>query len=300
MNNVFNRASQLLTPKKNEVFFYGFLPKVSKEYFDDGPGADKDEKVKPSNADQYVFTGSINTSLIDGFRQGVEITRIKHFFAGNSPRIHAGEPGHVLRKNFYGADRNFLKKNAYQELDYYDPVEYLLSHESITYPIITHDSDETENYNFNGVIEPLTIRAVAALFSIDVPFEAHSIKGLMMDGNTDITMSTSRILTVDDKNTKDKIPPWMDLIDMIGAVKKIPTMMFFNDDKTYLDPFNDISTKVQLSTNLSIDMNSAVLKMSPSTEEYISEGKISATCGWTYDDVWSKGTDSIAFGGFAH
>jgi hypothetical protein len=47
-------------------------------------------------------------------------------------------------------------------------------------------------------------------------------------------------------------------------------------------------------------MNSAVLKMSPSTEEYVSEGKISATCGWTYDDAWSKGTDSIAFGGFAH
>jgi hypothetical protein len=300
MNNVFNRASQLLTPKKNEVFFYGFLPKISKEYFDDGPGEDKDKKVKPSNADQYVFTGSINTSLIDGFRQGVEITRIKHFFAGTSPRIHAGEPGHVLKKNFYGADKNFLKQNYYQELDYYDPVEYLLSHESVTYPIITHDSDETENYNFNGVIEPFTIRAVAALFSIDVPFEAHSIKGLMMDGNTDIMMSTSRILTVDNKNTKDKIPPWMDLIDMMGTVKKIPTIMFFNDDKTYLNPFNDASTKIQLSTNLSIDMNSAVLKMSPSTEEYISEGKISATCGWTYDDVWSKGTDSIAFGGFTH
>lgn len=300
MNNVFNRASQLLTPKKNEVFFYGFLPKISKEYFDDGPGEDKDKKVKPSNTDQYVFTGSINTSLIDGFRQGVEITRIKHFFAGTSPRIHAGEPGHVLKKNFYGADKNFLKQNYYQELDYYDPIEYLLSNESVTYPIITHDSNETENYNFNGVIEPFTIRAAAAFFSIDIPFEAHSIKGLMMDGNTDIMMSTSRILTVDDKNTKDKIPPWMDLIDMMGTVKKIPTMAFFNDDKTYLNPFNDASTKIQLSTNLSIDMNSAVLKMSPSTEEYISEGKISATCGWTYDDVWSKGTDSIAFGGFTH
>jgi hypothetical protein len=300
MSDVLNRASQLLTPKKSEVFFYGFLPKISKEYFDDGPGVDKDEKLKPSNADKYVITGSIDTAAIDAFRQGVEITRIKHFFAGSSPRIHAGEPGHVLRKNFYGADRNFLKENYYKELEYYNPVEYLLSHEIITYPLITHDTDETENYNFNGVIEPLTIRAVAALYSIDVPFEAHSLKGMMMDGNVDITMSNSRILTVDDRKTKDKMPPWMDLVDMIGTVKKIPTMMFFNDDKTYLNPFNDATTKVQLSTNLPNDMIGAVLKMVGSTENYISENQVSATCGWTYGDTSSKGTDSLAFGGFAY
>jgi hypothetical protein len=300
MNEVFNKASQLLTPKKSEVFFYNFLPKISNEYFDDGSGVDKDEKIKSGTADQYILTGSMDTSLIDGFRQGVEISRIKHFLAGNSVRIHAGEPGHVIKKNLYGTDRNFLKQDFYQDLDYYSPVGYLLSNENVTYPIITHDTDETENYNFNGVIEPLTIRAVAAFFSIDVPFEAHSIKGLMMDGNVDIAMSNSRILTVDDRNTDYKIPPWLDLIDTIGSVKKIPTMAYFNDDKTYLNPFNDSSTRVQLSTNLSDDMNTAVLKMNPETENYIAKNEISATCGWTYDDVWSKGTDSIAFGGFAH
>jgi hypothetical protein len=300
MSDIFNKASQLLTPKKSEVFFYNFLPKISNQYFDDGPGVDKDEKLKESNADQYVLTGSMDTSLIDGFRQGVEITRIKHFFAGNSVRIHAGEPGHVLRKNLFGTDRNFLKQNFYQDLEYYDPIKYLLSNENLSYPIITHDTDETENYNFNGVIEPLTIRAVAALFSIDVPFEAHSIKGMMMDGNTDIAMSNNRILTVDDKNSDYKIPPWLDLIDMVGTTKKIPTMAYFNDDKTYLNPFNDSSTKVQLSTNLSNDMIGPTSKLIGMTENYIPEGKISATCGWTYGDVWSKGTDSLAFGGLTH
>ena len=300
MSQVLNKASQLLTPKKSEVFFYSSLPKISKEYFDDDLGVDKDEKIKPSNATQYVLTGSMDTSLIDPFRQGVEITRIKHFLAGCLPRIHAGEPGHSLRKNFYGADKNFLKKDYYSDLDYFNPVKYIMSDQILSYPIITNDTNETENYNFNGIIEPFTIRAVAALFSIDVPFEAHSVKGLMMDGNSDIAMSNNRILTVDDRTTNYKMPPWLDFVDMIGVVKKIPTMVFFNDDKTYLNPFNDASTKIQLSTNLSINMNSAVIKMSPSTEEYVFEGKISATCGWTYDDVWSKGTDSIAFGGFAH
>ena len=300
MSNESTRALGLLTPKKNTLFFYGFIPQINKDFFDDTPGADTDEKIKSSTIENYSHVGAMDTTAFDPYRQGIELTRIKHFDAGSTAKIHAGEPGHVLRKNFYGADRNFLKNNYYSDLDYFDPVEYILSNEFVTYPIITNDTDETENYNFNGIIEPFTIRAVASLYSIDVPFEAHSVKGMMMDGNSDIMMSNNRILTVDDKVTKDKIPPWLDLIDMIGTVKKIPTMAFFNDDKTYLNPFNDASTKIQLSTNLSTNMNSAVLKMSPSTEEYVSEGKISATCGWTYDGVWSKGTDSIAFGGFAY
>ena len=300
-SQILNRAAQLLTPKKNEYsFFYNFLPKKEVLYFDDSPGIDLNEKVKPSNANDYILTGSIDTILIDGFRQGVEITQAKHFYAGNSIRIHAGEPGHVLRKNFYGADRNFLKQNEFQDLEYYDSLKYIQNESIFTYPIITHDSDETENYNFNGIIEPFAIRAVAAFYSIDVPFEAHSVKGMLMDGNVDIAMSTSRITNIKLKKESYRIPPWMDLIDLIGTVKKVPTMAFFNDDKTYINPFNDTSTKVQLSTNLPLDMTDDVLKLIGSTENYISENEISATCGWMYDDVSTTGTDSITFGGLGY
>jgi hypothetical protein len=300
MSNELSRTLQLLTPKKNTLFFYGFLPQNNKNYFDDGSGADIDEKIKSSTVQNYVLTGSMDTSAIDPYRQGVELTRIKHFDAGSAVKIHAGEPGHILKKNLYGVDKNFLKQNYYSDLDYFDPVEYILYQESVTYPIITHDTDETENYNFNGVIEPLTIRAVAALFSIDVPFEAHSVKGMMMDGNQETAMATSRIQTVFTKKENHRLPAWLDLVDMMGTAKKIPTIAFFNDEKTFLNPFNDVSTKVQLSINLSEAMNSAVLKMNPQTENYVAENEISATYGWTYDDVWSKGTDSIAFGGLGY
>lgn len=300
MKKILDRAFQLLTSKKDQEFFYSFLPKTNKEFFDDSPGVDRDEKIKKSNAYQYMFTGSIDTKLIDEFRQGVEITRAKHFFSGNSAKIHAGEPGHVLKKNRFGIDRNFLKQNYYVELENFNPISYLNSDQFITYPLVTNDSDETENYNFNGVIEPLTIRAVAALYSIDIPFEAHSCKGMLMGGNYDITMSSDRVLTVDKKQTNYKIQPWMDLVEMVGTVKKIPTLPYFNDDKSYLDPFNDLSNKVQLSKNLPIDMKNAVSSLAGSTENYISEDDISATCGWTYDDVTIKGTDSIAFGGFGY
>lgn len=298
--NVFNKASELLSPKKKEIFFYGFLPENSKEYFDDGSGIDNDKKIKPSNRNQYEFTGSMNTTAIDRFRQGVEITRAKHFFAGTSVRIHAGEPGHVIKKNSFGMDRNYLQQNYYKELDYFDPVGYIKSEQFISYPLITSDFNETENYNFNGVIEPLTIRAVAAFYSIDVPFEAHSVKGMLMDGNSDMTLASNRIQTVYTTDEKYSIQPWLDLIDMVGEATKVPTMAFFNDDKTFINPFNDMRNKVQLSTNVSSDMLSALLRMNGSTENYISENEKSATCGWTYGDDSIKGTDSIAFGGFAY
>lgn len=299
-NQILNRAQQLLTPKKSESFFYNYLPKKDVLFFDDSPGVDLNEKVKNSNASQYVLTGSIDTKLIDGFRQGVEITQYSHFYAGNSIRIHAGEPGHVIRKNFYGADRNFLRQNYFQETEYYNALKYINCEQTITYPIVTHDSDETENYNFNGAIEPLTIRAVAALYSIDVPFEAHSIKGMLMDGNSDITTASSRIVNTKLKTENHKIQPWLDLIDMMGTAKKVPTMMYFNDDKTFINPFNDSSNKVQLSSNLPLDMLDEALKLVGSTENYISENEISATCGWMYDDITRTGTDSIAFGGFGY
>jgi len=299
-SKILNKALQLLTPKKNDAFFFNYLPKKDVLFFDDGEGIDINEKIKTLNQDQYSLTGSIDTTLIDGFRQGVEITQAKHFYVGNILKMHAGEPGHVLRKNFYGADRNFLLQNEFKELDYYNAITYINNQDSVTYPLVTHDSNETENYNFNGVIEPLTIRAIAAFFSIDVPFEAHSLKGTLMDGNHDITTATSRILNVKLKKENYKIPPWVDLIDMMGTVKKVPTIGFFNDDKTYVNPFNDSSNKVQLSTNLPNDMISSVTQLIESTENHVSENEISAACGWMYDDIWSKGTDSITFGGLAY
>jgi len=47
-------------------------------------------------------------------------------------------------------------------------------------------------------------------------------------------------------------------------------------------------------------MIEVVKKMNSSTDNYVKDGDISASAGWTYDDVWSKGTDSIAFGGFTY
>ena len=300
MSNVLSRANQLLTPKKNTNFWYGFLPEIIKEYFDDGPGVDNDLKIKPSST-QFVLTGSMITSTFDPYRQGIELTRTKHFDMTAGPKIHAGEPGHVLRKNSYGADRNFFDPVRYEDNTLFDPVNYIKNQETYSFPIVTSDSFELENYNFNGVIEPLTIRAALSFSSIEFPFESHDTRGNLEDGNGNVYKANSRISNVYERNPRYRIVPWLDMIDMIGeGQNKIPTIGYLNDDKSYVTPFNDLSLKIQLSQNLEGIMLSAVQALEGSTETYINDEFVTAPCGWTYDDVTLRGTDSIAFGGLGY
>lgn len=78
-------------------------------FFDEGPQVSQKKVTYISGT--FRNTSSIDTSQIDAYRQGVEITLFKHFDAG-TVKIHAGEPGHVLRRNHFGMNKN-LDKNLH-------------------------------------------------------------------------------------------------------------------------------------------------------------------------------------------
>ena len=222
---------------------------VESSFFDEGP---RIQKIKNTTG---VNTSSIDTSAIDAYRQGVELTHIKHFDAG-TVKIHAGEPGHELRRNRFGMDKNFRNGIAFEEIDYFNPATFLKSQDLlspllyniITFPIITSDNDQIENYIFDGVIEPLTIRARASFFSIDVPFEAHEVKGALMDGNTDQTWAADQQQTIYDNITSRNNIPYLDMVDVMGGT---PLNGYFMFSKSTLKPFVDsrYPRNVNLSTN---------------------------------------------------
>lgn len=270
-----------------------------KLFFDEGPRV---SHVKPLST---INTSSINTNEIDMYRQGVELMTQKHFDAGTI-KIHAGEPGHVLRRNRYGMDsKNFRLDPFFQEIDYFDPGLFLKAQDSLrydvvfTFPIITSDSNQLENYLFDGVIEPLTIRAKASFFSIDVPFESHDVKGSIMDGNTDTTISSDRVLTVDYFDLNENQIGFLDMVDMFN---NIPTTGFFQTEKAAMKPFDDkrYPRNTTLSTNYDIAMDEALSLMTGSTDNYIAFNKRSATSGWDYNDSVGTGTDSLTFGGMTY
>lgn len=293
-----------LSTKKNTSFFYGFLPDKSHISFDDGPGDDLEEKIKPSTDSRYVNKNRINTSKIDKFRQGVEITSFLHYILGlvqGQCKIHSGEPGHKMPRLNYGhSNRNYRTNNAFEEIERFDSVNYLNDPNTFFKTYVVSDNPDLETNIFDGVIEPLTIRAVASFSSIEVPFESHSIWGNLESGNSNITRSYDRVLTVQERNSKTAIIPWLDLVDLVGMATKAATPGHFSKEEIYLSPFNDLRSVVELPLMADDDIKNAILESYGDTDNYVPDGYVSATCGWSYDDVTLKGTDSIAFGGFGY
>jgi hypothetical protein len=286
----------------NERFFRNSsIPETS--FFDEGPRI-PETKVRTITTASFINSSSIDTSEIDAYRQGVELTQQKHFDKG-IVKIHAGEPGHVLAKNRYGMDKNFRHEPWFEELTLFNPVEFLKAQEIdsplywniITFPIITGDNDQIENYWTDGIIEAMPIREVASFFSIDAPFQARDVRAGLMSGNEDQTKATEQVLTVDTFDPTEQFIPYLDLVDLIDG--QYPTTTFFQYRKSTLDPFVDrrnIASMPALNDQ-DDEMKAALSAMTGSFENYVDENERSATSGWVYDNNASPGTDSVTFGG---
>lgn len=166
---------------------------ISSNAFDEGPII--------NISDVGINSSSINTSEIDAFRHGVEITLNKHAHAGMF-KISAGTPGHIVKPVCYGAnpDLDINKSNSFKEIDPFNPVSYLNLSSSIDREKMISSEEETLDLrsSYNGIIEPLSIRAVEGFLSTELPFQMHSVKGEFSEGNFDkLNNANDRVLTID-------------------------------------------------------------------------------------------------------
>jgi len=303
-----------------------------------GPVARMGQKVVSSNV-IGINSSSISTSEVDQFRQGVELTQNKHTLG--MVKISAGTPGHMVQPLSFGVSNiDLISSEFFKELNTFDPITYLdvmnqssgFPEDYYTFPIVTGDTNHAENYLMNGIIEPLTIRAIASFFSIEFPFESHAVRGTLMGGNSDLLYGSSdQILTVDYYPKRMANPPaFMSGSVISGSAAAYPPYKAFLNEDWYLDAFETlkISTSsisprqtnayldTKLNTQISFDDTKVYLKelgvsvekqgnelamfllsLTDSTENYIPPGKKSATTGFVFDNNGYAGTDSIAFGG---
>lgn len=259
-------------------------------FFDEGPRLQTSKNITSTNS------SSIQTSDIDAFRQGVEITHQKHFDAG-FVKIHAGNPGHENSITGYGMDKNFNPEPFFEEKDLFDPVNFLraqeydsfLFYDIITFPIITGDNDQMENYLANGIIEPFPIREIVSFFGIDAPYPARGVRGHYMSGNdNDGRSGSDHVVTIHEHKNAETIP-FLDMPDL------------FINENVKLEPYEDKRYVLNFKESLpDADIQAAVSLMTGSTDNYISIKNKSATCGWDFTNNVSIGTDSIAFGGMVY
>jgi hypothetical protein len=109
-------------------------------------------------------SGGINTSEIDSYRQGVEITRVYYFFKGNGPKIwggnikHNGIVSHEKDLQIYGQTTDYTKffgeSKFNDNLRNFESLNFLLENTSYPFPIILNDGPQQAE---EASIEPFTI-----------------------------------------------------------------------------------------------------------------------------------------------
>lgn len=243
---------------------------------------------------------SIDTSKYDQFRQGIYKYK-PNVKKGIKPIMGPELDSSFVLQNTFGQFKENQDNTHCVETDRYDPVAALNDNELLFAPITDADFEQTK---LDGTIEPLTIRSAAELSSIDEPFEAHSIKGALADGNTDFWLASSQVVDKYLFTQPAQIVPFIDAVDLMGALSAtaitIPGVL--STDIAILNPF--VEEKLER-VNKSImfekdpsgdDMIEALNDMSPNTDSLMSNHVHSSRTGFTYTNA-PQGIDSIAFGG---
>lgn len=271
--------------------------------------------VSLSKKSRQNKSGILNTTLENLF-QGIDIRNFRQ--ARGLFKITAGTPGHLIEPMTYGLNESYsLTENDYfQDINLFRPIEFIDAQiknvpiESVvTFPIVTSDSNQAENYILNGVIEPFPIRSVISYFSINFPFEPHGISVNFINGNPYLRSSTDQIEPVQKFNSNHvnkKI--YYDVSEKFSlsndegnvTIQIGPDMPFMSFDENQLPPFIDeIYSRgdVLLSTRAyEPDLLSVINSMKSEDSTYLRMNEFSGRTGFLYDNN-SQGVDSIAYGG---
>jgi hypothetical protein len=277
----------------------------STTFFDEGL------RLAPKVQTTATATGSIDTEAVDAWVQGVEITRLSQYDAGIA-KVWSGEAGHIAKPSVFGQSQGFFPKAQFSDADRFSSQQYVnaqakgspLWTNNVAFPLFIGDHDQLEGFNFNHIIEPLTIRAAAGLFSTDAPVEARSIKGTVMGGNSNQVGGSDRVLSVDTLNSTSRITAFLDLADSVGPLSGSRRLNgYFQWKFATLLPFVDARYNRNTIPSGSVEdatLVEAMDHMTGSTDNYLRLNQRSATCGWDYDSNVALGTDSLAFGGMLY
>ena len=265
-------------------------------------------------------TSSMDTSGIDGLRQGVEIRTSKHWLTSNQPKIWSGNYKHFTRIMTYGQMRSWTE---YQNnIGYYDnvipfnPVLYIKSqnNESITYPFPIYFNNGPQEGE-EAAIEPLTHPFRLGTSVIEGAYPIHRPKGNIEDGNpnSNIPQSNTRILQFIDYESPLTPSPFLDSGQSYWGNGPIQNDIIVEGYVDYVErlgqPYDD--TEIE-----SVVKQLEIIPNTPNSQLFLSElyklnieldddiretyTQKSAPAGYTVygPDQSRYGTDSVAFVGW--
>lgn len=280
--------------------FFDSTHSNSTSFFDDAPAG----RVRSD-----AVANSAMSASVDAFRQGVEISSMKHFVAG-IVKIHGGEPGHVYKQFNIGVN-NKDDHTPYVEIDGFSyrsqpfPREISIpAFDSITtMPSSSVTIVQKRSTSFDGVIDPLSIREQQPRSRVEGRTVLVGVSAALQSGNIDESGASDSVETVYD--TLQRVDPYVEdyssfyTIENDGTQHASTTFKSGYVEGSSIASFTD-ARYVRNDTNTTQDaeLMAAMSNMTGSTDIYVSSAlsKKSASCGWSFDTCF-VGTDSITYGG---
>jgi len=253
-----------------------------------------------------TYRTSSDTSAIDQYRQGVELTTDRHYYGG-IVKIHAGYPGHQIPTVNFGQRRiktdqttQFKETDVFTTFSFIKKSEqYAVSSEVLAYsgsdPIVFTRTDAITSLNYDGVIEPLVIRRNIPGFKTEPFIFSHLVKGDFSAGNCDLALSSERVGQIYDPLAYGSVRYLDGKFYSLGGgggylSASVVTSSFRNDVQHYnANLYTD---------NFDSGLKYALYVMTSSDDSLIPYNQKSSGAGFVYGN--QHGTDSIAFGGLSN
>lgn len=256
--------------------------------------------------DPEATSDGYDTSAIDYYRQGIEISTNRVRFIGTQPKIWSGELDGSTEVTTYGQSAGYVDCDAnglgvkFDDHSKFDPVAFVRAGNDYPGPLEFNNGVPEE---YDAIIEPLTIPY--RLPTNEGPYHVHDVHGTLEDGNDfddQINRGSSRIRQFEDLREPPQVRPFLDEGgDTIGGIRRDP---FISPVEREAIPFDDclgLGPDKRLNTSTASIQSAARAGIFGGEEDMLPYAEKSACAGWSYYglDAARYGTDSIAFGGWA-
>jgi hypothetical protein len=264
------------------------------------PFDDSQTRTRPPSPTESGY----DTSGVDIYRQGVEITTNRFRFLGSQPKLWSGETSGYVEVVTYGQNPGAIEGNVlgleskFEDMPEFNPVAYLSLGVSYPLPIVFNDgpSEETE-----ATIEPLAIPFKKP--SNEGPHYAHAIRGSYEDGNSEGWVVKSTNVIEQFVDLRPGVDSRFFLDEGADSFGNIPREPFVADVGYVPVPFDDTATyspdnKLTTSDTAIRDFVRDGSQMGEI--DFLPYGKKSAPAGFScYGmNAGQYGTDSVAFAGW--
>lgn len=256
--------------------------------------------------DSEPTTDGYDTSAVDYYRQGIEISTNRVRFLGTQPKIWSGELDGSTEVTTYGQYVGYVDCDAnglnvkFDDHSRFDPIAYLRAGNDYPGPLEFNDGPPQD---YDAVLEPFTIPFRRP--TNEGPYYAHDVHGTLEDGNdfdSLIVRGSSRIQQFEDLREPPQVRPFLDEGgDSIGGIRRDP---YVSPVEKEIIPFDDslsLSPDKRLGTSTALMLSAAQVGIFEGEEDMLPYAQKSACAGWSYYGPSQSryGTDSITFGGWA-